>query len=745
MKRMLKSTIAVLALGCAVGLVNAQTAMAVSKPPVQKQVMTSTDSRVEKILSQMTTDEKLKLVYGYFGINQLPKYKMPDEARYGSAGYVAGVQRLNIPPQWQTDAGIGVATQHDAEPERRLGRTALPSGIASAATWDPNLAYKGGQMIGAEARQSGFNVMLAGGVNLLREPRNGRNFEYGGEDPLLAGTMVGAHVHGIQSNQIISTIKHFAINDQETGRFVMSSNIDPDQARMSDLLAFQIALEKSDAGSVMCAYNRVNTTYSCENAWLLTDVLKGDFGFKGYVMTDWGAGHSTAPAALAGLDQESAAQSFDKELYFGPLLKTALEKGTVPMSRLDDMARRILWAMVHTGLMDNPVKISAIDFDKNAKITREGAEEAIVLLKNERDLLPLTTKAKTIAVIGSHADVGVLSGGGSAQVYPVKGMAVPNLGPKEFPGPIVYFPSSPLKALQARLPGAKIVYDEGTDPLAAAKLAKSADVVIVFANQWTAEMIDASIHLGAQDTLISEVAKANANTVVVLENGGPVLMPWIKSVGAVVEAWFPGSEGGEAIANVLTGQVNPSGRLPVSFPVDESQLPRPVLDGDPKTPEVPFDVHYSEGATVGYKWFDKKGLNPLFPFGYGLSYTSFGYNQVKALAKNNRVTLTFSVTNTGKRAGKATPQVYMSPKAGGWEAPKRLVGFAKLDLKPGETKSASVTVDPRLLATFSSAAKGWTIAAGEYEVMLGASSRDLKTTTTVKLNQEHLPANARGN
>jgi beta-glucosidase len=394
------------------------------------------DQRTALLLRQMTRDEKLKLVFGYFSTDFAPKnYKMPEGGREGSAGYVPGIPRLGIPPQWQTDAGIGVASQGGAKQKRE--RTALPSGIGTTATWNPDLAFQGGRMIGSEARSSGFNVMLAGGVNLTRDPRNGRNFEYGGEDPLLAGTMVGAQIAGMQSNSIISTVKHYALNDLETGRDYHDARIDPNAARMSDLLAFQFAIERSDPGSVMCAYNRVNGTHACENRWLLTDLLHRDFGWKGYVMSDWGATHSTEAAANAGLDQDSGFP-FDKEPYFGEPLKQAVAAGRVPPARLDEMAGRILRSMFQHGLFDKPVVPGPIDMAAHHVVTRADAEQAAVLLKNDRNILPLGTAVRRIVVIGGYADRGVLAGGGSSLVYPVGGNAVPGLEPKTWPGPVMY-------------------------------------------------------------------------------------------------------------------------------------------------------------------------------------------------------------------------------------------------------------------------------------------------------------------
>jgi beta-glucosidase len=690
------------------------------------------DARASALVAAMTRDEKLTMVFGYFATD-FPRslYVAPQEARPGSAGYVPGIARLGIPAQHQTDAGIGVATQGGAREKRE--RTALPSNLAIAASWDKAIAHAGGAMIGDEARRSGFNVMLAGGVDLLREPRNGRNFEYGGEDPLLAGTMVGEQVKGIQSNHVVSTIKHYAFNDQETDRDTGNSVIDHTAARMSDLLAFQLAIERAEPGSIMCSYNRVDGTHACENSWLLTDVLRKDWGFQGYVMSDWGATHSTVAAANAGLDQDSGFP-FDKQPYFGRPLREAIERGDVTPARLDLMAHRIVRAMIATGVFDHPVSEQPIDLAAHAAVTRTAAEAGAVLLKNERDLLPLAATAKRIAVIGGHADKGVLAGGGSSLVYPVGGNAVPGITPTSWPGPVMYYPSSPLDEIKARAPGATVSYADGSDPAAAAALARDSDVVIVFATQWAGESFDVPMALdGDQDALVSAVGDANRNTVVVLETGGPVAMPWIDRVGAVLEAWYPGTAGGAAIANLLFGTVDPSGRLPATFPASVDQLP------DPAKPHA-GDVNYKEGATVGYKWFDAKRIAPLFPFGHGLSYTRFAADGLRATAINGALTASFTVRNTGARAGATVPQIYVAPVAGGWEAPKRLGGFAKVMLAPGASKAVSVTVDPRLLATWDEADQRWRTAGGAYKVMLADSARDIRQTVTVTLPARTMPA-----
>jgi beta-glucosidase len=696
----------------------------------------SPDERADRLVREMTRDEKLAVVSGYFGVQQAwNQYRSP-EARPQSAGYVPGVPRLRLSPQWQTDAGSGVATQGEAPPA--LERTVLPSGILTASTWNPALAEKGGAMIGSEARASGFNVMLAGGVNLMREPRNGRTFEYGGEDPLLAGTMVGALVRGIQSNNVVATVKHYAFNDQETGRSSVNVQIDEAAARMSDLLAFEIAIEQGDPGSVMCSYNKVNGVYACQNDWLLDQVLKRDWAFRGYVMTDWNAQHDTVLDANHGLDQETGISRQGKYVWLDKLA-AAIARGDVQPSRLDDMVRRITRTLIEKGVVDDPVALGPIDFAADAKVAQADAEEGIVLLKNDH-VLPLAAGKKSFALIGGHADVGVLTGGGSAQVYAPGGNAARGVGLQRWPGPQVYAKSSPLEALRAELPQAAIDGSDGADPRAAAEKAAKADVAIVFVTQWTAESMDFPLTLpDAQDALVEAVARANKRTVVVLETGGPVLMPWIDRVAGVVEAWYPGSAGGPAIARVLSGAVSPSGHLPVTFPRSLDELPRAAIVGEGLPKGEGFDVSYDEGAAVGYRWFDKRGYVPLFPFGFGLAYTSFAYDGLAARVDGGDLKVSFRVRNTGARAGKDVAQVYVSPVAGGWEAPKRLGAFAKVDLAPGAAQEETVTVDPRLLAMWETDRGGFRIAAGDYVVTLATSARDPGTHVTVSLSERVLP------
>lgn len=671
------------------------------------------EAQVKALLQQMTQDEKIKLVYGYFGA----EYKNWDtnkvtprhpQSIIQAAGYLEGVPRLNIPDIHETDAGLGVASQPG--PSVREA-TSLPSGLATAASWDTDVALKGGEMIGSEAKAFGFNVMLAGAANLTREPLNGRNFEYPGEDPLLAGKIAGAHIRGIQSNNIVSTLKHFALNAQETNRNTLNAVIEEKAFRESDLLAFQIALKEGNPGAVMCAYNKVNGYYSCESEFLLNQVLKKDWGFKGFVMSDWGATHSTVPAALNGLDQESAGEAFDLTPYFNWALKEAVNQKWVPESRLDDMAGRVLYALIDNGVMGAKAntKAAKIDVEKNEGISRQAATQSIVLLKNDQNVLPLGKQLKSVAVVGGYADKGVLAGGGSSKVYPRGGLAVPNLTPADWPGPVIYFPSSPLKALQKQLPNTQFSYTSNTDVKAAVDAASKADVVVVFANQWVGEDNDArSLNLpDNQDQLISELTKANKKVIVVIQAGSAVAMPWVKDVAGIVHAWYPGSRGGDAIADILTGAVNPSGHLPMTFPVSLEQTPRPQMVGD-RTKKISPDVNYIEGANVGYKWFEQKQIEPLFPFGYGLSYTSFDLKNAKVSTKNGTTQLSVTVTNTGSVKGAEVVQVYADAPDSSPVLNKRLVGWQKVQLKPKESKTVDVTVHPEALMSYNTATKSWT-------------------------------------
>jgi beta-glucosidase len=619
----------------------------------------------------------------------------------------------------------------------------------NAATWNPAVAFNAGAAIGAEARDRGFNVVLDGGLNLAREPRGGRTFEYAGEDPLLAGTTVGEEVRGIQSQHVISTVKHFALNDEEIGRGVMSVNIDESAARESDLLAFEIAIERGQPGAVMCAYNRVNSVYACENDFLLNRVLKHDWNYPGWVLSDWGGVHSTVTAANAGLDQQSSS-GFDRQEYFGAPLKQALTDGTVSAARLHDMVHRILRSLFASGVMDNPMPPHTPS--THADVAEQNAEEGIVLLKNSGNLLPLARSIRSIAVIGGHADVGMLSGGGSSQVLPLGhnpdneiyfggAVHVMSNGARIMPlSREIFDPPSPLAAIAAAVPGATVRYSSGSDVNDATALAARSDVAIVFVQQWMTESDDVpDLSLpGQQDALVAAVVKANPHTLVVLETGGPVLMPWLDDVPAVLEAWYAGNGGAQALARILFGDVNPSGRLPITFPKSEAQLPRPNLP-DPALANRYFDVTYNEGADVGYRWFEQRHEAPLFPFGYGLSYTRFDYGGL-AVSGGETVSATVTLSNSGTRAGSETVQLYVTPPSAADGAPStaRLVGWSKVSLNPGESRTLTIAAEPRSLARFDAAANVWRIAAGDYAVSVRASAIDIRLASKITLAQREM-------
>jgi len=716
-------------------------------PALAKPVDKTPDQRAEATLRQMTTEEKITLLHGPMP-SLLASAKRPAGVVIG-AGYIMGVPRLGIPMLTETDASLGVSNLN----ELRKGdvATALPSGLSLASTWDADLARDGGAMIGSEARAKGFNVMLVGGVNLARDPRAGRNFEYLGEDPLLAGTLVGGQIAGVQSNNIIATIKHWAMNDLETGRNSHSVDMAEAPMRESDLLAFEIGIERGQPHSVMCSYNRVNGTYACENPFLLTDVLRRDWGFRGFVMSDWGAVHSSE-AIVAGLDQQSGEQ-LDGKHWFSDLMVKAVAEGRVPASAIDMAVLRILRSMYASGIVDRPVQAGeAIDYAAHGQIAQHAAEQGIVLLRNEGNLLPIAATAQRIVVIGGHADIGVLSGGGSSQVRPVGGYALEERqtggGASSF-AKRSYMPSSPLAALRAARPDAQITFLDGNDLAAAATAAKSADLVVVFGEKWASEAADhkdLALDLGG-DALIDAVANANPRTVVVLESDAGVSMPWHDKVGAIVAAWYPGQRGGEAIARVLTGAVNPSGRLPVTLPVSAEQLPNPVLPGPKALPtdgSAPatyglsagmksYSVTFPEGSDVGYRWYAAKGLTPLYAFGHGLSYTDFRYDGLQVTG-GKTLTVRFTVTNTGKRAGADVPQVYVSRPG----KAKRLIGWGKPQLAPGETRQVTVKADPRVLADFDVAKQRWIVPAGSYAIEVGPSAAKTTLRGSARLTKQSI-------
>lgn len=554
----------------------------------------------------------------------------------------------------------------------------------------------------------------------------------------------------MQSEHIIGDLKHYAINDQESGRNAVNANIDKRSMRETDLLAFEIALKISDAGAFMCSYNRVNGDYACENSYLLTDVLRKDFHFPGFVLSDWGGTHSTAKASHAGLDQEQPGKTF-----FGDALQKAVDGGDVSQAELNDHVHRILRTIFASGLFDNPVVKQVPDVEAGYAIAQRIAENSIVLLRNEHGILPLQGSAlHSVVLIGGHADVGVLTGGGSAQVDAPGGSVVPQPPPVPGAPPMasfvrrqVWLPSSPLRALAASLPTSKVTYVSGDDLATAASAAKSADVAIVFAYQHESEGMDLkSLALSdEQNQLIQAVAAANPRTIVVLETGSPATMPWIDKVSAVVEAWYPGIRGAQALANLLTGQVNPTAKLAITFPLSDADLPHPTLVLPPPASQpvrpapgadisaymalvskgLPaFETYYDEKLNVGYKWYDAQKKPVLFPFGFGLSYTTYAYSGL-TVQSGDALTISFTVKNTGKRAGTEIAQVYAALPSAAGEPPKRLIGWARVQLAAGESKQVTIPVDRDRLTIYDEATDTWKLVPGDYNVMAGGSSQSL--------------------
>lgn len=699
----------------------------------------SPDQRADLVLQQMTLDEKIQLVHGAgWGVLRAGSV-VPPRSNFG-AGYIPGIDRLGIPDLNLADSAVGI----------RMGAlqsrysTLLPSTLGLAASWDLQAALLYGSVIGRELRDQGFNMSIGGGVDLAREPRDGRTWEYAGEDPLLAGSIVGHLAKGVQSQQVMGDIKHFAVNDQETGRTILNSILDKRSLRESDLLAFQIAIGIAEPAGVMCAYDKINGDYACENDYLLNQVLKKDFGFKGFVLSDWDATHSTVKAVKNGLDME-----MPEDRFLGTPLREAVESGEVPQARLDDMVHRILRSMFAAGVVDNPtMPRRVVDPFRGLEDSEHIAEESIVLLKNEDGILPLSAaRVRSIALIGSHADVGVLSGGGSGQVDAPGGNAIdPKPGVSVWHQP-VYFPSSPLKYIRKEAPDAKVEYNDGKDPVAAAAFAKSYDVAIVFVNQYMCEGSDyKTLSLpDNQDALVRAVAATNPHTIVVLETGSTISMPWIQDVKGVLAAWYPGIGGAQAISNILFGEVNPSAKLPITFAKSEADLPHPQIPGmdliakaraagqPPWAPLPPFDVNYTEGVKVGYKWFEAENKQPLFPFGFGLSYTSYRYSGLKVDEKQKQVS--FAVKNAGMRPGTEIAQVYVELPAAAGEPFKRLVAWQRIQLAPGESETITLPLTPLYLSIFDLQKDNWSLLPGEYKILVGPSSRETPLSASLHLRE----------
>jgi beta-glucosidase len=670
----------------------------------------SPEQRANELIAAMTLDQK---------IHQVTFSNPPWMTYYGTAGHIDGTAELCIPTLVLSDAGSGVAGMQQ-------GTTTFPSGVAQAATFNPELERRFGEALGQEAWNKGINIMLGPGMNIARIATNGRNFEYFGEDPFLAGKTAAAAIRGIQSNPVLAQAKHYAANNQETQRNTIDARIDERTLREIYLPAFERSIKEGRAASVMCAYNKLNGKYACENPELLDGYLRRDWHFDGFVTSDWGATHSTVESALAGLDMEMHAAP---PQYYAEPLEQAVSEGKVPMARLDGMLRHIFVPMFRFGLFDKPPVAEPQGYTNDAStpehrsLARRISQESTVLLKNDGGLLPLDHgTGRTIGVIGYAAGPGSsqTSGGGGSS----KGSGVP-------------VPVSPLEGIQrqAAAHGDRVLYADGSSQADAQAVAQASDIVIVVAADSELEggdRPDLEMHPGVcpfpvcvnpegldQEAMIESAAAANPNTVVVISAGAPVAMEWLGKVKAVLDQWYAGVENGNALAAIIYGEANPSGKLPQTFPKRLEDMPARTPQ---QYPGQDGKAIYSEGLLVGYRWFDAKGIEPLFPFGFGLSYTTFRYSGLSVTPRGKGARVQFTVTNTGKRSGAESAQVYVGfPKADG-EPPKQLKGFEKVSLEDGQSKTVTVDLGAR---AFRHWADGWVATRGCYAISVGASSRDL--------------------
>lgn len=654
--------------------------------------------RAARLVAQLTLDEKISQLHGIKDDN-------PHLYRY-----VPGVPRLGIPPLRVTNGPAGVGQGADS-PQKRA--TALPAPIALAATFDTGLAGTYGDVEGAETRDLAHNVLEAPSINLARVPQGGRTFENYGEDPYLAGQLSVANIRAIQRHGVIAEVKHYAANNQETNRTSVDERIDERTLQELYLPAFEASVRDGQVGSVMCAYPKVNGTYACENPYLLNTVLRGQWGFDGFVQSDFGATHSTVPAATAGEDLEMATGH-----HFDTDMKQAIKSGQIKESVIDQMIIRRYAVMIRLGLFDRPLSSSPIPEQQDGAIARQIAEQGTVLLKNAHAQLPLDpAKTHSVAVIGLAAGDASTGGGGTSAVKPL-------------------YKVKPVDGIKKRLPaGATVTHANGSDVTAAVKLARSADVAVVMVEAWAGEGKDrSSLSLAKnQDRLVAAVAAANPHTVAVVKSGTPVLMPWVDKVPAVLEAWYPGEEDGNAVAAVLFGDVNPSGKLPVTFPRAETDTPAHTRA---QWPGVNGTATYSEGLKIGYRWYDAQHITPLFPFGYGLSYTTFRFDHLTATPANGgHVNVGVDVTNTGHRAGAEVAQVYVTAPASAGEPPRQLKGFTKVSLQPGQTRHVTLTLDQRAFSIWNTTTHRWTLVPGQWGISVGDSSRDLSLHTTVPISE----------
>jgi beta-glucosidase len=624
-----------------------------------------------------------------------------------------GVPRLGLPALNMTNGPAGAAnggTGHTG------CATALPAPISLAATWDVNLAYEYGSIVGSEAKTQANGLVFGPDINIARVPQNGRTFEAFGEDPYLTSQMAVAESKGIQAQGVIAEPKHYAANNQETNRLTINEIIDERTLREIYLPGFEAVVKQAGVGAIMCAYNRVNGSYACENKVLLSQILKDEWGFTGFVNSDSLATHSTVPAAKAGLDLEMPSN------YFAAPLQAAVIAGQVPTALINEKLYRRFSTMKRLGVFDNPPALQKVPAQPHGNRARAIAAAGMVLLKNEGNLLPLdASRLHSIAVIGPFIQAWT-GGGGSSKVKPL-------------------YTVTTVDGIQNRVEsGVRVTSADGVNIPAAVNLAKSADVAILVLVDLELEGVDQQIALrGNQDQLTAAVAAANPRTVVVLKTGTVALMPWVSRVPSILEAWYPGEEDGNAVADVLFGDVNPSGKLPLTFPLSLDDLPANTPE---QYPGVNGTATYSEGVFVGYRHYDRNNIAAAFPFGFGLSYTTFAYHNLvvspaNASFSNNpsqTVTVDFDIVNTGKRTGAEVAQLYVGiPSTAVEEPPQWLKGFAKLSLPAGQKGHVHLTLDSRAFSYWDVNSGSWQVASGDYEIMIGSSSRDIRLHGQVKL------------
>jgi beta-glucosidase len=662
------------------------------------------DVRVENLLSQMTLPEKIDYIGGT------------------NSFYIRGIQRLGIPPIKMSDGPMG--TRNDGP------TTCYPAGIALAATWDTEMAGKIGEALGRDCRARGVNILLAPAVNIYRSPLCGRNFEYMGEDPFLTAGLVVPLIEGIQSQQVLATVKHFACNNQEWDRHNISSDVDERTLNEIYLPAFKAAVQQAKVGCVMTAYNLLNGVHCSQNDWLINQTLKNQWGFNGFVMSDWTSTYDAAGCANAGLDLEMPSAQFMNETNLLP----AIQSGQVKESVIDDKVRRILHTIITAGFLDRPQLRADIPLDdpENDAVALAGARESIVLLKNQRHLLPLdSSKNRTIAVLGPNSDPAVYCGGGSAFTK-------------------VFHAVSILEGIQ-QIAGNSVKVLSSNRPQDAAQLAAQADVAVVCVgfNQrstvngrrpprgtYEGEGHDRSFDLpDGQVDLIRAVAAVNPHTIVIINSGGGVAWDgWLDKVPGVIQAWYSGQESGRAVAEILFGQVNPSGKLPATFEKraqDNPTYPYYHINDNQSTP-------YTEGIFVGYRGYDENDIKPQFCFGFGLSYTSFKYSKIdvepKQVPTNGMVTVSVQVKNTGRRAGDEIVQLYIHPRTSSvpWP-PKELRAFQRVSLSPGDRKTVTLTLPASQFAYYDVKSHGFVVEPGRFDLMVGSSSRDIREKSSVEV------------